>query len=302
VETASSTPGPDTSLFHTTALRLTGRDALAVLHRISTQFLSDLRAGESRATLFCDFRGRLLHRAFVARLADDSIWLLRDDAPGAGLDAYVDRHVFREEVSIEDASERLHVRVRLDAGVEPGAVTEAGGVPVRLGVAPGVSFDLTEGASAEAASVPSRAEERAAWERRRIESGLPRHGHEIGEDFTPFEVGLAREVHLQKGCYTGQEALMRLTTYDSVRRRLARVTGTGAAPEAPAALNLAGERAGVLTSAIAVENGWLGLAVLTAAARETPTHGGPGARVALEDGRALASIEAFPVERPLGLA
>jgi folate-binding protein YgfZ len=299
VDIASSTP--DTPLSHSTALRLTGRDALAVLHRISTQFLSDLGAGESRATLFCDFRGRLLHRAFVARLADESVWLVRDDAPGAGLDAYVDRHVFREEVTIEDASERLQVRVRLDAGVEPGTLTEAGGVPVRFGVAPGVWFELTESAPAEAASAPSRVEDRAAWERRRVESGWPRHGHEIGEDFTPFEVGLAREVHLQKGCYTGQEALMRLTTYDSVRRRLARVTGPGAAPAAPTALNLAGERAGVLTSAIAVENGWLGLAVLTAAARETPAGGGFGARVTLEDGRALASVEPFPVERPLGL-
>jgi folate-binding protein YgfZ len=287
----SSAPPPDLSHARSTALRLSGRDALAVLHRISTQFLSDLRAGEARATLFCDFRGRLLHRAFVARLGDESIWLLRDDAPGTGLDAYVDRHVFREEVEIEDASERLRVTVRLGGDLAAGAVIERDGVPARVAVAPGVEYgvsaDADEGGSAETTRT---------WERKRIEAGLPRHGHEIGEDFTPFEVGLAREVHLQKGCYTGQEALMRLTTYDSVRRRLARVAGTGAAPAAPLALSLAGERAGVLTSAIAAGDSWEGLAVLVAAARETTPE-----RVTLEDGRALAGVELFPVERPLGL-
>src|SRR5689334_24827944 len=47
----------------------------------------------------------------------------------------------------------------------------------------------------------------------RIRAARPRHGHEVTSSFTPFEVGLAHEVHLDKGCFTGQEALMRLITY-----------------------------------------------------------------------------------------
>src|SRR5580765_8374234 len=85
-----------------TLLRLAGRDALAVLHRISTQHLERLAAGETRATLFCDFRGRLLHRAVVTVTSDHAVWLLRPDAPGDELAAFLDRHVFREEVRIED--------------------------------------------------------------------------------------------------------------------------------------------------------------------------------------------------------
>src|SRR5712692_4942056 len=91
------------------ALRLAGRDVLALLHRISTNALLDLAQGEARATLFCDFRGRLLHRAVVYLDRDGAGWLLRDDAPGAPLGAFVDRHVFREDVRIEDRSATLPV-------------------------------------------------------------------------------------------------------------------------------------------------------------------------------------------------
>jgi len=73
-----------------TLLRLEGRDALDLLHRISTQALDQLEPGTSHATLFCDFRGRLQHRAVVAVASDGAVWLLRADAPGSELAATVD--------------------------------------------------------------------------------------------------------------------------------------------------------------------------------------------------------------------
>src|SRR5213592_566407 len=116
----------------TTALRLAGRDALALLHRISTNALADLTPGQCRATLFCDFRGRLLHRAVVGAGSDGALWLIRDDAPGAELAAFLDRHVFRDDVRIEDRSHELPVR-RADAGAgagpKPGTMSEREGTP-----------------------------------------------------------------------------------------------------------------------------------------------------------------------------
>src|SRR5881394_2906858 len=98
-----------------TTLRLTGRDALSLLHRISTQALLDLPSGEERATLFCDFRGRLLHRAVVSVDEDGAIGL-RSETPAAELAAFVDRHIFRDDVAIEDRSD--------PAPAEPSAAAE----------------------------------------------------------------------------------------------------------------------------------------------------------------------------------
>jgi folate-binding protein YgfZ len=229
-----------------TTLRLTVRDALSLLHRISTQALLDLPSGEERATLFCDFRGRLLHRAVVS-IADDGAVSLRSETPAAELAAFLDRHIFRDDVAIEDRS---------------------------------------------GATVPELSGED---ERARIRAGAARHGHEIAEAFNPYEVGLAADVHLDKGCYTGQEALQRLITYGSVRRELARVSGAGAAPAVPADVTQAGEKVGVLTSAAPEESGgWIGLAVIRKQLVSEATRD-------LEAGGVALTLEPLPPACPVGL-
>ncbi len=275
-----------------TLLRVTGRDALAVLHRIATQHLVDLAAGQARMTCFCDFRGRLLDRACVAVDQDGAVWLLHDEPGGDDLAEFVDRHVFREDVKIEDRSASRSVSVEFDsnfhsaprARLEEVTTTWAGSIrtPWTVPVSGGVLF--TVGGDA---TLPSHDE--AA----RIRAGWPRHDHEVDESFTPFEVGLAHEVHLSKGCYTGQEALMRLVTYRSVRRRLVRVRGTGSAPSVPTDIVHGEAKVGRMTSAVAEGGGWVGLAVV-----QHGVIGSPGNTLA---GAAIDAVEPFPSSQPLGL-
>jgi len=271
--TDSIPPESDTS----TALRLTGRDALPLLHRISTNALLDLRPGEARGTLFCDFRGRLLHRAVVTVDGDQAVWLLRDDAPGATLAAFLDRHVFRDDVRIEDRSRALRVGRAAPGDARspgiPGTVSLEGETLV-VGAGPAIRTSELE----------------------RIRAGRPAHGHEIAEEFNPFEVGLGNEVHLDKGCYTGQEALQRLTTYRSVRRALTRVTGRGAAPLVLQDVSGAESTVGRLTSAAALPDAapsWIGLAVVRLEALDS------GTALAVA-GESLGATERIPLPRPVG--
>ena len=283
-----------------TLLRLEGKDALPLLHRISTQKLDDLAPGRARATLFCDYRGRLLHRAWVAVTSDRAVWLLRDDAPTLALNDFLERFVFREDVRLgvprEDWSVRLMPRDPGQATPEPGAVRESDGLPHEVRVRPEFSLALVP------PGVPTAD---PGLEYLRILAGLPRHGHEITESFNPFEVGLATEVHLDKGCYTGQEALLRMITYGGVRRRLARVSGAGSPPEPASEIHHAGASAGWLTSAApearssiagsaAPGPGWTGLAVLK--------HEACVPDVVLQVGGRPAGIaHRFEPQRPSGL-
>ena len=236
-----------------TALKLSGADTLALLNRLTTNLLVGLPAGEWRSTLFCDFRGRLLHRAIVAHALDGHVWLLRDDADGDALADFVDRFVFREDVRIEDLS----------------------GAPMpALGLSRPLPAPLDE--------------------RERIEAGLPRHGHEIAEPFTAYEVGLAHEVHLSKGCYTGQEALQRLVTYESARRQLVRVSSDGAVPAVPSDVFVGDVDAGVVTSAVADGGRWIGLASLRRDRLEA------SAAFTLADTRSLKAAHVFELTRPQG--
>jgi len=278
-----------------TLLRLTGRDALDVIQRISSQHLEDLAPGTARTTLFCDFRGRLLHRAAVARTADGAVWLIRDDAPAAGLLSWVDRHLFREDVRMEDRSSGWTAWAEWRGDDTP-AIEERDGVPVA--VPEGRGFLLRLAPAAEAGRP-----EAVVLERDRVARGRPRHGHEIREDFNPYEIGCADEVHLSKGCYTGQEALQRLITYSSVRRLPVLVRGRGAPPASPRDLVWARGPAGRLTSTAPAEvsNEWLGIAIV----RRDVLAGGASGTVPpfhVDGGPALDTFATFPERLPLGRA
>jgi tRNA-modifying protein YgfZ len=263
-----------------TALRLTGRDTLPLLHRVTTNALEDLQPGEARATLWCDFRGRLQFRAIVAVASDGAVWLLRPE-PGAELAAALDKSIFRDDVRVEDLSEAQRFVLARGTTGETGVLEEDRGVPAIVSTGDGMRIVRA-----------GRGEPLAESER--IAHLYPRHGHEISDAFNPFEVGLAHEVHLAKGCFTGQEALQRLITYESVRRRPARVQLAGAAPSLPADVlakgDAPGDRAGVITSFDAGE----GFAILRSAQLES------GADFALDDGRVVEVIAAPEPARPLG--
>ena len=89
-----------------------------------------------------------------------------------------------------------------------------------------VGFDLVGPAAAAAVAGLERAgAERAPaerWELARVEHGLPRAGRELTDDVLAEEAGLlGSHVHLDKGCYPGQETVARVHNLGQVQRRLA---------------------------------------------------------------------------------
>ncbi|HTM56951.1 MAG TPA: hypothetical protein VL123_00900 [Candidatus Udaeobacter sp.] len=277
-------------------VRLLGRDALSLLHNISTQRMLDLEPGDARLALFCDFRGRLLHRVVAARTRDGAVWLVREDQSGDSLAAHLDRSVFREDVTIEDLSADYAVVPRVAPDAVAAVVVEHDDQITRLH-APGMP-ELRIGS----AGTPADAEpfDPAAWERERIGMGWGRHGREVAPEFHPFEVNLGHGVHLDKGCFTGQETLMRLVTYRSIRRRLVRLEGEGPAPAAGALRSEDVAPAGVITSVSGDGARWSALAVVRREACESAET-----RLSTEDGRPVRIAEVFawrsPDGRPLGL-
>jgi folate-binding protein YgfZ len=86
----------------------------------------------------------------------------------------------------------------------------------------------------------------------RVEAGRPELGVDMGEDTLPPEAGLAdRGIDHAKGCYTGQEVIVRIRDRGHVNRRLCGLLlGDGASPSPGTELcgEDGGERVGVITS------------------------------------------------------
>ena len=231
----------------------------------------------------------------------------------------------------------------------PGANYRAGGVVVALepgqtapdqaaapGQAPGPSQAAASGQEAapgqEHALAPSQAPAAGeliqagdltqvgelAWEALRIEAGLPRWAREVDARAIPNELDWLRTgVHLNKGCYPGQETIARTVNLGRPPRRLVQLQlagWQGQLPEVgarvylPAGDNPAGKAVGTITS---VARHWeLGNIALALVRRGVPAQA--ELAVDLEAGYESASqellvdpagkAEASPSQRPgLGL-
>ena len=157
-----------------------------------------------------------------------------------------------------------------------------------------------------------------AWEALRIEAGLPRWAREVDARAIPNELDWLRTgVHLNKGCYPGQETIARTVNLGRPPRRLVQLQlagWQGQLPEVgarvylPAGDNPAGKAVGTITS---VARHWeLGNIALALVRRGVPAQA--ELAVDLEDGYESASqellvdpagkAEASPSQRPgLGL-
>lgn len=259
-------------------LSITGKDALDLLHRLSTNALKTLRPGEGAPTVFTTPKGRIIDLVTVHRL-EDRLLVLTGEGRAATLVAWIDRYTFREEIRVEDRSASHGTLGIFGAGAAAvvGRVFGADAVapphaPVPVGAAganavlvrtfplAGDGFHLVAEAAAIPAlrrhlleGAPGLREARAAdLEPLRIEAGMP-GGPELTGDHNPWEARLHDAISLDKGCYTGQEVIARLHTYNKVARCLVRMTiDRDAAPAAPADLTVSGEPAGRLTSAAVV--------------------------------------------------
>jgi tRNA-modifying protein YgfZ len=108
----------------------------------------------------------------------------------------------------------------------------------------------------------------AAFEMLRIEAGVPLYGRELSEQFNPLEAGLNHAISFAKGCYTGQEVIARLDTYQRLKQRLARFALTSLpSDEPPIPLLAESGEVGSLTSFVRLPAGnMLGLGYVRAKA------------------------------------
>jgi len=109
----------------------------------------------------------------------------------------------------------------LDGGLAEGGVVVARGLEQSASWdvwAPGRQLDDLTAELCEAGAAPAG---RATWETLRLEAGYPAYGAELDESVIPIEAGLERRAFdHDKGCYTGQEVVVRLLHRGRVNWRL----------------------------------------------------------------------------------
>jgi folate-binding protein YgfZ len=254
--------------------RASGTQALDYLHRMLTQDLRSLAPGAARRACALTREGRVLADLVAWNLGDA---VLLDLDPRAAEKAMppLERFVIADDVVFADATaERSRLvlcgpeapaALRAAAGIEsPGegrfaraALGGAEALVLRrdLGDRPRLEVVVDRpalaGALAALAGAPGVVpvgEE--AFDRARVETGVPAYGAEIDERILPNEAGLEDAISWTKGCYLGQEPVVMARHRGRPPTLLCRLSIEGPPPERDAELLLDGRRAGRVTTAV----------------------------------------------------
>ncbi len=268
-------------------LRFAGTKRQVFLHRLSTQDLSGLRAGQSAYAAFLESRGHLVGEGTVLVRPDEILVCVAREAAAATRD-HLRKYVLREDVQIEDLSEKLRVvpalgprgaaTARERAGTAPLAENARRGAPCLDAYLPAGEAGAFRDALAAAGAVPLG---EADLEALRIEEGLARFGADMDGSRLPMEAGLTRSaIHFGKGCYIGQEIVLRATVRGHLQKGLVQLELPPAAGPG-ARLRAGGQEVGVVTSAAETTRGRLGLGYVRRA------HWREGERLAADGGEAV---------------
>jgi folate-binding protein YgfZ len=217
-------------------LTLTGNDRQNWLHSISTQFVSDLPDGASTQNLSLDGQGRVEDHWIQTELAGTT-YLDTEPWRAEPLLQYLRKMVFWSEVTPAGADlavlsllgPKLADQAVLDALGVQALPAELTAVPVGDGfvrrmpgnprgqieldlLVPRTAVDDWRNRLAQAGVRPSGV---WAYEAHRVAAVRPRLGVDTDERTIPHEVGWiggpgAGAVHLDKGCYRGQETVARV--------------------------------------------------------------------------------------------
>jgi hypothetical protein len=246
-------------LSHRPVVRVSGPDRLTWLHSLTSQHLERLEPGVPTETLVLSPHGHVEHHM---ALVDDgeATWAHVEPGTAEGLVSYLDSMRFWSKVEVEDLSGSYAVVLR------PTPVDGAPGRTTSDGVESFVArAELEDVLSGDLAGV-------WALEALRIAAGRPRFGLETDHRTIPHEVGwIGPAVHLDKGCYRGQETVARVHNLGRPPRRLVLLHLDGSEATLPAhgdPVLLDGRQVGFVTSS--ARHYELGPVALALVKRSTP--------------------------------
>ena len=194
-------------LSHRAVISISGKDRLTWLHALTTQHLEKLIPGDWQEALILDTQGHIVEQLF---LVDDgsTTWIHTEAQRCTELIEYLEKMKFMLDVEVKNQSNNYAVLRTA------GAADTVGG-PYAL---------VPRGELADTISAFNKAHTQVgiwALEALRVAQGRARLLFEVDHKSIPNELGfLNKAVHMQKGCYRGQETVAKVFNLGQPPRKL----------------------------------------------------------------------------------
>jgi tRNA-modifying protein YgfZ len=220
---------------HRDVVRIAGQDRLTWLNSISTQKLDDLPAGSARQSLILSPHGHVEHHL---SLVDDGTYTWIHTEPGEALPLldFLESMRFMMRVEAEDVTDGYAVLTVMGPDVHADAADDA---VAAMDFGFGTDLVVERGQVEKMASgLRGRGVRLAgiwAHEALRIAAHRPRFQVDTDHRTIPHEAGwIESAVHMNKGCYRGQETVARVHNLGHPPRRLVMLHLDGSVDRLPA--------------------------------------------------------------------
>lgn len=305
--------------------RATGKDVLDLMNRLSSNKVDDLFPGTGAGTVLPTPKGKVIDLLYLFERGDH-VLVITSWQTRRRVAEWVELYTFLEEATLNDVTEETAMLTVLGPRATE-LVGQATGTPAKdlppygsaavwVNNVPAVllrtdplgnpGYDLVtsadqgealwEALASQAPGVTPIGED--VFNTLRVEAGLPRYGWELSEEQNPWEANLHPFIHFGKGCYTGQEVILRLHHYQKVQRRLVTVTFSSSEVSEGNTLSQGDKEAGRVTSV--VQHPVTGKAIGLAIVRNTFSK--PGTELEVVDGQSHLVTTATVRELPAGAA
>lgn len=234
-------------------IRLSGKDVLDFLQRISTNDVLTLESFHYITTLFTNEKGRLIDRTALVKFEED-YFLVGGKKNDAVLERWINKYIITEDVKNENYTGKYLILDIIGPQAEAyltlicgkdvddldnnklhkidientqayllkrkaGSGEDLYWLICEIEFAQGIFEYLLSHKSVFDLSMVGE----NAFDYYRVINKVPKNPNEINDNFNPHEVGLINEVSFKKGCYIGQEVIARLETYDKVQKKIKKV-------------------------------------------------------------------------------
>lgn len=246
-------------------IRLTGPDALGYLNSLTTQKLNSFSIGDSALTLNLSPQGFVLDEIRVTA-TEAGLWLTGESERGSELFSYLTNMRFRSKVEVVDETANFACVWSPSARSDYSNWTS----PFDQG-----GFEFLVPRNELEAVVGQEPVGTWAYEAWRVAARIPRLGVESDHHTLPHELGwIGPAVHLNKGCYRGQETVSKVERMGQPPRRLIQLLldGSEDLPSHGAEVKLEGASVGWIGTAVQhYELGPIASAVVKRTAAEETT-------------------------------
>lgn len=253
---------------------VSGRDRASYLQGLLTNDVGALNAGEGCYSAYLTPQGRMIADLFVYELGDAILVTTEREVKDTVLGKF-DQFVFTEDVQLGDVTESFAqiaivgpdaavVLADVVDGADAGALkalSEHGNLRLRVGGQAAIVTRITDTGEPGFDSYVDRAVagtfvetlaargvaalDAGSAEALRIEAGVPRFGRDMDAETIPLEAGIeSRAISFTKGCYVGQEVIVRVLHrgHGRVARKLVGLVADGGEPPAIGAAITSEER------------------------------------------------------------